>query len=166
MTNSAIKLLHADNFFHSDSIDKLVAVANSLRFVEKEYGSEIENFNFVQPDLDPIFSRLLAEDVTVVEDHSGIFRRPVIHIHFESFETVNDWCFIIALESTTFNLYHHLSGVDNAIDNYKFNYQNLLEWDIYTNIHLKPNQGIIFRPWLFHSLSGGLIQVYRLTKKL
>jgi len=41
----------------------------------------------------------------------------------------------------------------------------LFEWDIYTNILLEPNQGVIFRPWLFHSIENGLVQYYRLVNK-
>lgn len=160
-----IKLLHADNFFIEETVDKLRNVANSLPFVQKEYGQEIENFNYAIPDLDPIFSKLLAEEVTVDEENSGLFRKPELGIHFESFTSLSDWCFIIALEPTTFNLYHHLSGAKSALEEYRFNYKNLFEWDYNTNILLSPNQGVIFRPWLFHSLEKGLVQVYRLKRK-
>jgi len=161
-----IKLLQADNFFNESDVAKLYNIANNLPFIEKEYGHEIDNFNFVIPGLDPIFSKLLGEEVTVDEDKSGIFRRPMFGIHFESFESPNDWIFIIALEKTTFNLYHHLSGAQSALDGYHFNYKNFFEWDYHTNILLEPNQGIIFRPWLFHSMNDqGLIQVYRLKGK-
>lgn len=165
-----IKLLHADNFFEQESINRLVAIASNLPFVQKEYGEEIDQFNMVPPDLDPVFSRLLGEPVTVVDELSGVFRKPILNIHFESFSTPNDWCFIIALEKTTFNIYNHIAdyGVVNArsaLDGYKWNYRNMFEWDVHTNIQLEPNQGVIFRPWLFHSAVGGLTQFYRLTRK-
>ena len=60
-----IKLLQADNFFHTDDVIKLFNVVNSVSFQEAEYGKEIPNFNFVIPGLNPIFSRLLGEDVEV-----------------------------------------------------------------------------------------------------
>lgn len=165
-----IKYLCADNFFSDDTPDKLAAVAHSLPFVRKEYGDEIDQFNLVSPDLDPIFSRLVGEEVTVVDELSGVFRKPILNIHFESFESSSDWVFYIALERTTFNLYNHIVDhgiVDarSALDGYKWNYWNLMEWDCYTNIQLEPNQGILFKPWLFHSAAGGLVQVYRLKKK-
>jgi hypothetical protein len=79
---------------------------------------------------------------------------------------MQEWIFILALEPTTFNLYHHLSGAKTALDEYKFDYNNLFDWDIHTNILLEPNQGIIFRPWLFHSLTHQrLVQLYRLKGK-
>lgn len=168
---SLAKLIHADNFFMEDHIKKLNLISQSLSFVEKEYGLEVEHFNLTFPDLDPIFSKLVGEEVTVDDERSGIFRKPTnCLIHFESFETMNEWCFIVALEKTTFNLFNHLEkfGVVNArsaLDGYRWNYRNMFEWDIYTNILLEPNQGVIFRPWLFHSLENGLVQYYRLIGK-
>lgn len=159
-----IKLLQADNFFTDEDTSKLFHVVNNLPFVEKEYGYEIENFNLVIPGLDPIFSNLLNDNIVVDEDNSGVFRRPKIGVHFESFESSSDWIFILALEPTTFNLLYHVnSNSRSALEEYRFNYKNFLEWNYYTNILLEPNCGIIFRPWLFHSLQDGLVQVYRLT---
>lgn len=165
-----IKLLHADNFFDPNSLDTLTQVAYSLQFVPKEYGEEIDNFNLVPPDLDPIFSKLLGEEVTVIDELSGVFRKPVLNIHFESFESGHDWVFLTALETTTFNLYNHIEdygkvNARSALEGYHWNYKNMFEWEVYTNIILEPNQGVIFKPWLFHSAVGGLTQIYRLTKK-
>ena len=160
-----IKLLQADNFFKDEDVQIMFNATNNLQFVEKEHGLEIENFNMVIPDLDPLFSKLLADDIQVDDENSGIFRKPTFGIHFESFESLSDWVFIVALERTTFNLYHHLSGAKTALDGYHFNYQNFLEWDYHTNILLQPNEGIFFKPWLFHSLEEGLVQVYRLKGK-
>jgi hypothetical protein len=168
---SIAKLIHADNFFVPEEAKKLLIISKSLTFVEKEYGLEVDNFNLTFPNLDPIFSKLVGEDVTVDENRSGVFRKPTnCQIHFESFDKLNEWCFIIALEKTTFNLYNHLEsfGVVNArsaLDGYKWNYKNMFEWDYYTNILLEPNQGVIFRPWLFHSIEDGLVQYYRLIGK-
>lgn len=158
-----IKLLQADNFYKQEDVEILFNSIGNLTFVEKEHGSEIDNFNLIIPGLNPVFSKLLAEEVEIDEDNSGIFRKPNLRIHFESFESLNDWMFIIAIERTTFNLYHHLSGANTALDGYRFNYNNLFEWDYHTNILLEPNQGVIFRPWLFHSLTHqSLVQIYKL----
>jgi len=38
-----------------------------------------------------------------------------------------------------------------------------MEWNIETNVVLEENQGVFFRPWMFHSLDEGkLVQYYRL----
>lgn len=168
---SIAKLIHADNFFKDDETQRLLAISRGLNFVEKEYGEEVENFNLTFPGLDPIFSKLVGEEVIVDEKRSGIFRKPVnCQIHFESFDSLKEWCFIVALEKTTFNLYNHLEkfgavNARSALDGYKWNYKNLFEWDYYANILLEPNQGVIFRPWLFHSLENGVVQYYRLIGK-
>lgn len=168
----SVKLIHADNFFNPDDVANMLVVAQTLdaNFVEKEYGKELANFNMPFMDMDDQFSQIVNEPVRVDEERSGIFRRPMNCIHFESFDSLNEWCFIIALEKTTFNLYHHLESYGkinarSALDGYKWNYRNMFEWDVYTNIILEPNQGVIFRPWLFHSLENGVVQYYRLIKK-
>lgn len=169
-----IKLLQCENFYNQQDIINIQSLIPNLVFIEKEHGWEPEGFNLTVPNLDPIFSKFTGEDVFVDEENSGIFRKPNLRIHFESFDTPKEWLFILAIEPTTFNLYHHLSnGIGSSIDcrgaveQYRFNYNNLLEWDCYTNILLEPNQGVIFRPWLFHSLTHErTIQIYRLKEKI
>jgi hypothetical protein len=171
--SSVVKLIHADNFFPADDAQKLYLVASNLQFVEKPYGLEIDNFNLVTPGMDPIFSSVIGEEVIIDHARSGIFRRPMnCIIHFEEFDDLTEWCFIVALESTTFNLYNHLESgplskvnARSALDGYRFNYRNMMEWDVCVNIRLEPNQGVIFRPWLFHSIEDGLVQYYRLIGK-
>jgi hypothetical protein len=168
---SVAKLIHADNFFREDEAKKLFHVSKQLQYQQAEYGLEVSQFNLTFPGLDPIFSRLVGEEVIVDDERSGIFRKPMnCQIHFESFDSLQEWCFIVALERTTFNLYNHIEsyGVINArsaLDGYLWNYKNLFEWDYYANILLEPNQGVIFRPWLFHSLEDGVVQYYRLVGK-
>lgn len=157
-----IKLIHADDFFHEKDVHTLSCIIPSLTFQQKDYGLEVDQFNLFPPDSNEIFSNALNTPVEIVEDLSGIFRKSMQCIHFESFEQSDEWCFIIAIETTTFNLYHHLTGAKTALDGYNFNYQNLFEWDYDVNIILKPNQGVFFRPWLFHSIQDGLVQYYRI----
>lgn len=158
-----IKLIHADKFYKDEDAQKLYNIISHLPFVEKEYGLEVDNFNLTFPDLSDVFSEHLGQPVIVDEERSGIFRKPMnCVIHFESFDSPDEWCFLIALEPTTFNTYHHLSGAENALEGYKFNYRNLFEWDYDVNIQLKPNQGVFFRPWIFHSIENGIVQYYRL----
>lgn len=168
-----VKLIHADNFFPQDDANRLFLITKNLQFVEKQYGLEVDNFNLVFPGLNPIFSKVIGEEVTVDENRSGVFRRPMnCIIHFEEFDDLSEWCFIVALEPTTFNLYNHLEdgplskvNARSALDGYRFNYRNMMEWDVCVNIRLEQNQGVIFRPWLFHSIEDGLVQYYRLIGK-
>lgn len=167
-----VKLIHADNFFPKGEANNCRAVVENLGFVDAEYGQEIPNFQLIFPNLEPIFSRIIGEPVVIDNPKSGIFRRPMHFIHFESFETLDEWCFVIALERTTFNVYSHLKDGQyrnfdaySALDGYQFNYANLFEWDVQTNIVLEANQGLFYRPWMFHSLENGVIQYYKLLGK-
>ena len=162
MSRLMVKLLQSDNFFEEKTLKNLLNVVSSFNFVEKEYGKEIENFQLIQPGIDDVLSRVVGESLIVDQEYSGIFRIPNMGIHFESFQSPDEWRFSIALEKTTFNIYYHLSGAKNALEGYKFNYNNLFEWDYHTNVLLEPNQGIFYRPWIFHSFSGGILQNYRL----
>jgi hypothetical protein len=161
-----VKLIHADNFYQEGGCEELWNIANSLRFVPKDYGKEIEHFNLFQPGLEPMFSKIIGESVDIDEDKSGVFRIPFPSIvHFEAFDDINEWCFAVALEDNVmFNLYQHESGASTALDGYQFNYRNMFEWNYYCNFQLKQNQGIFYRPWLFHSFSSGMIQYFKLFR--
>lgn len=163
-----VRLLHADGFFPAGDVERCVSVVEGMRFQQKEYGYELDNFNMVLSGLEPILSIVLGERVAIDHKRSGIFRRPFNNvIHYERFDSLNEWCFIVALEKTTLNLYHHKSpkGIDaeTALHGQNFNYKNLFEWDLHTNILLEPNQGVFIRPWVFHSLDPALVQYYRLV---
>lgn len=161
-----LKLLHIDDFFSSaEEVTRLANIAYSLPFQEYDYGSEIPNFNLINPEINDIFSAVLKEPIEIIEARSGCFRIPHRFVHFEDFENPNDWAFAVALEPSTFNLYRHTSGADTALKGYKYNYRNLFEWDYTANILLGPNQCVFYRPWLFHSFDAGLIHTYRLRTK-
>jgi hypothetical protein len=163
-----VKLLHADNFLSPEEAQRAAGVVQGLNFTPKSYGWELENFNMVLTRLEPVMSRVLGERVVIDQQRSGVFRRPLNNvIHFEEFDSLNEWAFVCALEKTTLNLYHHIDSTgtvdaESAIQGYNFNYMNLFEWELHTNILLAPSQGVFFRPWVFHSLDQGLVQYYRL----
>lgn len=171
MSRYNVKMLIADGFYSDESATQIKYTIMNLPWVEKQYGEELENFNLIQPNMEPMFSDVLGESVTIDEDRSGIFRKTMHTIHFEEFDGLNEWCFVVALEKCTFNIYKHLGSgsgevgiVDavTALDGWKFNYRNFFEWNVETNIVLEPGQGVFFRPWVFHSFQGGLVQYYRL----
>jgi hypothetical protein len=176
VNRTAIKLVHADGFFPKGEAEDFCNVVTGLQFVEEEYGFEIPHFNLVLPDIHLVFSKILGEEVVVDHKRSGIVRKP--HngmIHFESFDSPNEWCFILALERNTLNVYKHVADmrynefdkVDSrsVLEGYKFNYTNLFEWDVTSNIVLDCNQGVFIRPWVFHSLQNNLVQYYRILPK-
>jgi hypothetical protein len=167
-----VKLIHADGFFPAGAAEQYCSAVRGLNFTEKQYGSEIENFSLIFPGMEPILSRVLGERIQIDSKRSGVFRQPMNVIHFEEFDSLNEWCFVVALERTTLNLWHHISDhslgevsaadAKSALDGYAFNYRNLFEWKIHTNVVLEANSGVFFRPWVFHSLENGLVQYYRL----
>lgn len=173
INRTSIKLIHADGFFPKGEAEALCSVVQGVQYIETEYGLEMPNFNLILPDIHLVFSKILGENVIIDRPRSGIVRKP--HngmIHFESFEDPNEWCFIIALESTTLNIYNHVADIryndigqvdsKNVLEGFEFNYRNLFEWDVVTNILLEANQGVFIRPWVFHSLQQGTVQYYRI----
>jgi hypothetical protein len=173
MSRSMVKFIHADGFYDEESIPFFLGAINNLPRVQKEYGEEVENINLIIPKMEPLFSKVLGERVKIDRERSGIFRKPINNlIHFEDFESSEEWCFIASLEKNEFNIYHHISEPDkgefsevdssNVYKGYKFNYRNLFEWKIHTNVILQPNDGIFIRPWMFHSLNDSWVQYYRL----
>jgi hypothetical protein len=177
VNKAAIKLIHADGFFPKKEAEDLCSVVDGLQYVERPYGLEVPDFNLVFPGMDGVFSKMLGEDVVVDHRRSGIIRKPFNNfIHFEHFDNLNEWCFVIALQDTTFNTYHHVKDVrfndynqvdaKTVLDGYQFNYRNLFEWDVTTNVRMEANQGVFFRPWVFHSFEHGVVQYYRLIPRV
>jgi hypothetical protein len=176
INRTSIKLIHADGFFPKGEAEALCSVVQGIQYEEKEYGLEACHFNLILPDIHLVFSKILGEEVIIDRKRSGIVRKPFDNmIHFESFEDPNEWCFILALERTTLNIYKHVedmrygeydkSDSKNVLQGFQFNYRNIFEWDITTNIILDANEGVFIRPWVFHSLWDRTVQYYRILPK-
>ena len=161
---SNIKTLTIDDFYSKDQARQLTQAVYYLGYSEHDFGREIENFNLVPPDADELFTHALNMKMTVDPERSGVFRLPKTFIHFEDFNSLQDWMFVVALQESTFNLFEHKSGAVDARQGHNFRYRNLFEWDLTVNYILKPGQGILFRPWLFHSFDSGLIQLFRMVE--
>lgn len=174
MSRRMVKLIHCDGFFPGDEAKSLRNVVENLTFIETRHGAEIKNFNLIFPDSEQIFNKVLGERVIVDTKRSGVIRKPNHNlIHYEEFDSTEEWCFMVALENTVVNFWYHIDdtnkpgelGIINAkhaLEGTNFNYHNLFEWKIHTNILLEINQCLFYRPWVFHSLEEGLIQHYRL----
>ena len=164
MINPLVKIIIVDDFYTSEVAIQLTSVTYHLKYQQTEFGEEIPNFNMVGNDTHKLFTNVLNTNINIDEECSGIFRKPSNLIHFESFNSTNEWIFMVALQPSTLNIFEHISGAKHALDGYKFNYKNLFEWNLQINHLLNPGQGILFRPWLFHSFDTGLIQIFRLTE--
>ena len=157
-----IKTLTIDDFYTPEGAYNLSLVAKSLSFVQKELGRELENYNHVPDDISEIISNTIARKVEVDMDNSGVFRFPDVFVHFEPFNTIDDWILVVALDHTYFNIYEHKDGARNALEEYQFPYRDLFQWNVKVNYELEPGQAVFFRPWLFHSFTGNLVQIFRL----
>lgn len=164
MIHPLVKIVTVDGFFKLEDAARLSRITFDLKYEETEFGEEIPNFNMVPENANELFSNILGTNITVDQDRSGVFRRPVNFIHFEGFDKNNEWIFVCALQQSTFNVFEHQSGAITALDGHMFNYRNLFEWDLKINYILSPGQGVLFRPWLFHSLDKGLVQIFRLIE--
>jgi len=165
MIHPLVKLISVDGFFSEDEARRLSYVTDQLKYQQCEFGQQIPDFNMVPENANAMFSTILNTNMIVDEDRSGIFRIPEMFIHFEEFDGIDEWVFAVALQQSTFNVFEHQSGASTALDNYQFGYRNLFEWDLQINYILKPGQGVLFRPWLFHSFDSGLVQMFRLKEK-
>lgn len=159
---SVLSYISAKNFWAEGDADKFKTVISNLKFVPKEYGLEIPDFNMTDPELDMVFSEMLGDWIEFKEKYSGIFRIPYRGIHFEDFGSLNEWRFIVALEDNQFTIYNHKSGVNDARYGTNFDYKNPLEWKIESVINVKKNDSLFFRPWLFHSLEPLPVYYYKL----
>lgn len=165
MISTHIKLVSVDGFYNEEEASRLCSIAKSLQFVEKDLGYEIENFNMVPENADQLFSTMFNTELMVIDDRSGVFRIPKNFIHFEGFDTPNEWLFVCALEKSFLTIYEHLdSGAKHALDKYQLAYRDMLQWDYQAQHQLSPGQGVLFRPWLFHSMDHGLVQLFRLRE--
>jgi hypothetical protein len=161
---STIKTMTIDGYYTAEQANNLTAATWDLPFQTTEFGDEIQNFNMVAADADAVFSQVLHKPVQVDLKTSGIFRRPRLFVHFESFTTPGDWIFVVAVQPSMFNIYHHASGAKSALDGYNFDYRMMFGWDLTVSYLLEPGQGVFFRPWQFHSFDTGLIQTFRMTE--
>lgn len=165
MRGVVINLMRTADFYSADQAIQLYQVTNNLQFDEWEYGARAKNFNLRAPWLDSTFSQILNTPVVIPED-TGYFHRINGGIHFDSFEHINQWKFVVALERTMFNTYHHKSGAESALDGYQFNYKNLFDWDYVDHVLLEPGQALLYRPWTFHSFeSGTTVQMFDINEK-
>jgi hypothetical protein len=154
-----LNFILCDNFFPEQDIENLREFLNGNiddLFHQSTYGLETKS-KYPVRNIDQIISKTISVPVTIIENQSSYFRKTDrCLIHYEMFNSPNEWCFFVAMEETTFNLHKHKCGADSALQKNNFDYKYTPDWDYYLNVLMKPNQGIFFRPWLFHSMEDGL----------
>lgn len=167
VNKSVLNFIHARDYFPPQDAENYRYAVQNLKFEPMQYGREIKQFNLILPETDMLLGAMLGENFAKVdEDRSGTFRYPFDNvIHFEEYDTIYEWRLAVALEDTTFRTYTHSTGIKSALDckneEWKtFNYLNPDEWNIETQINLRENDAVFYRPWVFHSFEEKLIHCY------
>ena len=158
--------IYIENFYNTQ---QLYEVVKNLQYKENIYGEEVIDFNLIPQDLHKIFSNILKEEIIITKD-SGILRKSFENIHFESFNQNTLWVSVIALENTTFKLHKHkekgFSNVTQLQENLqefvKENCYDKEKWNDSATINLNSGDIVLFKPWLWHSLSKTLVKVFYL----
>jgi len=129
------------------------------------------HFNLIFNDIDLVIGKMVGDIVEIDRPSSGTLRRTINEvIHFEDFEDLNDWRFVVSLEENEFKTYIHKDGYKSVLDFIKdeqsqdkeLDYINKDDWEVETSIKMKPNDVLFYRPWIFHSFQDGILHYYKL----
>jgi len=167
VNKSVMNYIHSRDFFPKGDAENYKLAVQDLTYVPKKYGFEIPDFHMIFPEIDVLWGKMLGDFLDVVEPESGVFRKPYADvIHFEDYASLNEWCFVVALDNTEFKTYRHVSGIKNMLemphDHAHINFFNTSDWERETSIFMKPNDALFYRPWVFHSFDGALIHYYKI----
>ena len=155
--------------------DFLADTVNSLYFVPKELGDEIDCFNFVDPNYSELFSKILNTSVNLPQEWGG-FRRSYPIIHFDDHNKDTIFSAIIALEDVTFTSYRHkelkfhsVYEMPNDLDLPKFisnNSKTKKNWKIVNQIQVPKYSLFFYEPWYWHGFTKGTIQRFTIERKI
>jgi len=159
-------IIQIENFYNTQN---LYEVVKDLQFKENTYGEEIVDFNLVPENLHKVFGEILNQEITITKE-SGILRKPFENIHFESFNQNSLWVCIIPLEKTTFKLHRHkeknysnVMQVQEELQVFiKENCFNKENWNDSATFELNAGDMVMFKPFLWHSISKNLVKVFYL----
>jgi hypothetical protein len=171
VNRSVINYIHARDYFPKDEVDQLRPLVQDVHWADKKFGKEMEHFNLIFNDIDLVIGKMVGDMVEIDRPASGTLRRTIHEIiHFEDFEDLNDWRFVVAIEDNEFNTFIHKDGYKNILDYTRdenedkpeLDYLNRDEWEVETTIKMKPNDVLFYRPWIFHSFQDGILHYYKL----
>jgi hypothetical protein len=171
VNRSVINYIHARDYFPKEEIHQLRPLVDDVRWVEKKFGKEMEHFNLIFKDIDIVLGKMVGDIVEIDKENSGTLRRTLHEvIHFEDFNDLNDWRFVVAMDENEFKTYIHKDGYKNFLDYLKdeneerpiLNYINKDDWEEEAVIKMKPNDVLFYRPWVFHSFQEGVLHYYKL----
>jgi len=148
-------------------VSEYANILSDMIYKDNIYGSEIPDFNQYDPEFDVFISSSLGESLKSTKT-SGLFRKPYDSIHFEEFDKNLRYIFAISMKDTIFTTYRYIDGgyntIVDAINNVKdFDIEtckDISKWEETAIIKLRVGDGICFRPWLWHSMSNSLLQIF------
>lgn len=171
VNRSVINYIHARDYFPKGEIEALRPLVDDVSWIDKKFGREMENFNLIFKDIDVVLGKMTGDLLEVDRANSGTLRKPLHEvIHFEDFEDLNDWRFVVAMDENEFKTYIHKNGYNSFVDYIQeendnkpnLDYMNKDDWEEETFIKMKPNDVLFYRPWLFHSFQHGILHYYKL----
>jgi hypothetical protein len=168
---SVINYIHARDYFPHDEVHRISPLVQDVSWSDKKFGKEMDHFNLIFPDIDIILGKMVGDLVEIDRKESGTLRKPLHEIiHFEDFNDLNDWRFVVALDDNEFRTYNHKNGYKSFVDYIKdeseekpiLDYINIDEWDLEAVIKMKTNDVLFYRPWVFHSFQDGILHYYKM----
>ena len=163
--------LHVIEKFGTDFLSNTI---NSLCFVPKELGDEIDCFNFVDPNYSEVFSKILNAPVQLPTDW-GNFRKSYPTIHFDDHKINTLFSAVIALDDVTYvsykhkeTGYHSVYDMPNDLDLQQFICDNATtkkNWKVVNQIQVPKYSLFLYEPWYWHSFTKGTIQRFTVEMK-
>jgi hypothetical protein len=154
--------------FYSNS-NQIYDIVSKLDYKQETFGLEIKDFYLIPQEIDKVFSQIINKDITFGKK-SGCFRKPYEFIHFENFEPKSFFLAIVALTDTKFYTYRHkeknysqvIQLQENLEEFISKNCNNKSAWDITCQVNMSPGDMVLVKPWLWHSIDPGIVNVFYL----
>lgn len=171
VNRSKINYIHARDYFPPGEIEQFRPWIEHVNWIPMKFGHEIENIHLIFPNIDVIMGKMVGDFLEVDRSASGTFRRTLPGIiHFEDFDSLDDWRFVVACDANMFKTYSHVHGykhhleyvADESEGKPELAYLDDTQWKEEAMIKMQPNDVLFYRPWLYHSFQDGILHYYKL----
>jgi hypothetical protein len=171
VNRSKINFIHARDYFPKGEIEEFRPWLENTNWLPSRYGTELENIHLIFRDIDLIMGKMTGDMLEVDKAASGTFRKTMHEvIHFEDFENLDDWRFVVALDPNVFKVYTHKQGWKSHLDwaadtdsaKQEPNWFDPNCWELESQIRMGLNDVLFYRPWVYHSFQDGILHYYKL----
>jgi hypothetical protein len=160
-------VIFIENFY--SNANQIYDIVSKLDYKQETFGLEIKDFYLVPQGIDNGFSQIVNKNISLGKK-SGCFRKPYEFIHFENFEPKSYFLAIVALTDTKFYTYRHkeksysqvIQLQENLEEFISKNCNNKSAWDITCQVNMSPGDMVLVKPWLWHSIDPGIVNVFYL----